>query len=135
MLVLDTHVLIWLLEGSRQIRVETLDAIELSAAANQLHVSAIVFWEIGLLEASGRLRLRESFSAWRHRAKEITGIAIAPVTEDVAVDSTRLPGEFHRDPADRFMVATAREMSATLVTRDRRILRYAEQGHVQVMAA
>jgi predicted nucleic acid-binding protein len=62
-------------------------------------------------------------------------VRLAPLSPAIAVESTRLPGDFHRDPADRFIVATARELGATLVTRDERILRYGAEGFVQVLDA
>ena len=135
MLLLDTHVMVWLLGATGALRRETIDAIDRSAGDRDLHVSVMAFWELGLLVEQGRVRLNEPFADWLHRAKTQFGITVAPLTEQMAFDSTQLPGEFHRDPADRFMVATARQMDATLITRDSRILRYGAEGHVQVMEA
>ena len=135
MLLLDTHVMVWLFGATGALRRETIAAIDRSAADRNLHVSVMAFWELGLLVEAGRVRLTEPFADWLHRAKTQFGITVAPLTEQVAFDSTRLPGDFHRDPADRFLVATARQMDATLVTRDARILRYGAQGHVQVKEA
>ncbi len=135
MLLLDTHVMVWLLGGTGELRRDTIAAIDRSAADRALHVSVMAFWELGLLVESGRIRLAEPFADWLHRAKSHFGIAVAPLTDQMAFDSTRLPGEFHRDPADRFIVATARQLDATLVTRDGKILQYGAEGHVQVMEA
>ncbi len=135
MLLLDTHILVWLLEATGRLRPETISAIDRSAASGDLYVSVITFWELGLLDAAGRVRLRQPFADWLHHARAETGIAVAPLTEQVAFDSTRLPGDFHHDPADRFIVATARILDATVVTRDRRIHRYGAEGHVSVMRA
>ena len=135
MFLLDTHILVWLLEATRGLRPETVSAIDRSAASGDLYVSVISFWELGLLDAAGRVRLKQPLADWLRNAKAATGIAVAPLTEEVAFDSTRLPGDFHRDPADRFIVATARTLDATVVTRDSRILRYGSEGHVSVMQA
>lgn len=135
MLLLDTHIFLWLLEEAGKLRPESVSTIDRSARDGDLCVSASSFWELGLLDAAGRIRIEQPFADWLSQAKTRTGIAVAPLTEDMAFDSTRLPGEFHNDPADRFIVATARALDATLVTRDSRILRYGSQGHVSVMAA
>lgn len=135
MLLLDTHILVWLLEATGRLSPGTVSAIDRSAASGDLCVSAITFWELGLLDAAGRVRLKQPFADWLHRAKAETGIAVAPLTEQMAFDSTRLPGDFHRDPADRFIVATARILDATVVTRDQHIIRYGAEGHVSVMPA
>lgn len=135
MLLLDTHILVWLLEATGRLRPETISAIDRSAADGDLYVSVITFWELGLLDAAGRVRLEQPFADWLHHARAETGIAVAPLTEQVAFDSTHLPGDFHRDPADRCIVATARSLDATVVTRDRHIHRYGAAGHVSVMPA
>ncbi|HCV25099.1 MAG TPA: PIN domain nuclease, partial [Candidatus Latescibacteria bacterium] len=62
------------------------------------------------------------------------GLSLAPLTPDIALASSRLPGEIHGDPADRMLIATARSLGATLVTRDRRILEYSQAGHVTTLA-
>ncbi|MBI2504540.1 MAG: PIN domain-containing protein [Candidatus Latescibacteria bacterium] len=61
------------------------------------------------------------------------GISLAPLTPEIALASSRLPGELPGDPADRIIVATARILNATLVTRDKKIIAYSKQGHVSVL--
>ncbi len=134
-LLLDTHILVWLLEEDNRLHPESISEIDLSSDAGELFVSAVSFWELGLLEAAGRVQLNVPFADWLQRAKARTGMVVSPLSENIAYDGTRLPGDFHRDPADRFIVATARALDATLVTRDRRILRYGNDGHVSVMEA
>ncbi len=135
MFLLDTHILVWLLEATGGLRPETVAAIDRAAASGDLYVSVITFWELGLLDAAGRIRLKQPLADWLRIARAETGIAVAPLTEEMAFDSTRLPGDFHNDPADRFIVATARALDAALVTRDSRILRYGSEGHVSVFPA
>lgn len=88
-----------------------------------------------MLESKDRLVLDRPVIEWMHEVMAKPGLRLAPLTPEIAIRSSRLPGRFHADPADRMIVATARETGATLVTHDHAILRYAEQGHVQVMAA
>ncbi len=62
------------------------------------------------------------------------GIKEAPLNPAVAIDACYLPGDFHADPTDRLIVAAARHLGMPIVTRDRKIIAYAEAGHVQVIA-
>jgi PIN domain nuclease of toxin-antitoxin system len=135
-LLLDTHCWIWMhlgLMGS--FRSEAIRAIRVAAHNHLLHVSAISAWEIGLLESKGRLELDLDCELWIERALTIPGLNVAPITPAIAVRSTRLPGDFHGDPADRILVATARVNNACLLTKDQKILDYARQKHVRVMQA
>lgn len=134
-LVLDTHVLVWLVAGDERLRPAARQHIESAAAAQQLWVSAITPWEIGMLVAKGRLALDRDVMEWVQAALALPGIRLAPLDAAVAVASTRLPGELHADPADRLIVATARHLGATLITADAALLGYGGLGHVQVLAA
>ena len=73
--------------------------------------------------------------AWVKRAPAAPGLELAPLTPEIAIESTRLPGEFHGDPADRVLVATARLMGAALLTRDRQIIEYGRQRYARIVAA
>jgi len=129
--LLDTHAWLWLVEGEARFSPETLGRIEAAAAARLLRVAPISVWEVAMLEAKGRIRLTQDCRSWVKRALSPPGPALAPLTPDILIDSTRLPGTFHGDPADRMIVATARALDACLVTADARILGYAEQGSVE----
>lgn len=100
-----------------------------------VYVSAISVWEVATLDAKRRLTLSMDCRTWVDRALDAPGVHLAPLSPSVAVDSTRLPGDLHSDSADRILVATARYMNGTLVTRDRLILNYAADGHVRVLNA
>jgi PIN domain nuclease of toxin-antitoxin system len=89
-------------------------------------------WEIGMLESKGRLLLNLPCEAWVREALKTPGLTLAPLTPEIAVDSTRLPGAFHGDPADRIIVATARRLGARLLTRDRKLLEYGRKRHVPI---
>jgi len=87
-----------------------------------------------MLEAKGRIRLSKDCLSWVHDALSSPGISLVPLTPEIAVESCRLPGTFHGDPADRILVATARLLGATLITRDTMILSYGRKNHVAAMA-
>jgi PIN domain nuclease of toxin-antitoxin system len=130
--LLDTHAWLWLAEGEAQFSPEVLGRIEVAAEARLLRVAPISVWEVAMLDAKGRIRLSQDCHSWVKRALSPPGPALAPMTSDILIDSTRLPGTFHGDPADRMIVATARALDACLMTADDNILRYAKQGAVEV---
>jgi PIN domain nuclease of toxin-antitoxin system len=135
-LLLDTHVWIWLAQGeSGRIKAAVVRAIEDAGARNALRISLISVWEIALLESKGRLQLPLPVSEWVRRALDRPDFELVELTPEIAIESCALPGAFHPDPADRFLVATARLTNAVIVTRDGRILTYGRHGHVKVMAA
>jgi PIN domain nuclease of toxin-antitoxin system len=136
-LLLDTHVWVWLALGTPgSLSAQVLAAIDAAARRRAVLVSIISVWEVAMLHAKQRLHLPMPVATWVDRALAPAEIALLPLARsDVLLDSCALPGDFHADPADRLLVATARAEGATLVTRDRKILGYAELGHVRVMAA
>jgi PIN domain nuclease of toxin-antitoxin system len=134
-LLLDTHVWLWLVADSPDLSTAARNAIERAAAAGALRIAAISLWEIALLAARGRIVLGKSVGLWLDEALADPGPAIDPLSPRVAVEAWSLPEAFHRDPADRLIVATARVVNATLMTRDRRILDYAARGHLTAIAA
>ena len=135
-LLLDTHCRVWMQFGlvDRFTR-EARTAIDRAVRDNRLFVSVISVWEIGLLESKGRLALFIEYERWIKEALATPGLHLAPLSPSVAILSTRLPGEFHGDPADRFLVATARIEGARLLTKDRQILQYGRKNHVNVLSA
>lgn len=88
-----------------------------------------------MLEAKSRVQLPMDRLAWVSESTPRGGIRILPLSPEIAVASTRLPGDFHGDPADRIIAATARHEGAVLVTRDRALLGYAARGHLRVLEA
>ena len=95
-----------------------------------LGVSIISCWEVAKLVEVGRLRLSISTSDWLTQALVYPGIQLLELTVPIVVESTQLPGAFHRDPADQILVATARIHKIPLVTADGKILAY---PHVQTL--
>jgi PIN domain nuclease of toxin-antitoxin system len=135
-LLLDTHVWVWTMEGDlRQLGRNAHAAIVSAAAGGNVLVSPISAWEVAMLEARGRLRLAMDARAWVRRALSAPGVRVAELTPETLVDTARLPGEIHRDPADRMLVATARRTGARLVTRDAQLLAYAAEGHLSALDA
>ncbi len=127
-LLLDTHVWIWTLDpSSGALPNHTIRLIERAAAAQRLLVSDFSYWEIAMLVNKGRLRLTTDVGIWLDRAATAPGIVSVPVTRDVLVHSTRLPGEPHGDPADRILIAHAQTLGAALMTCDRGIIDYARR--------
>jgi PIN domain nuclease of toxin-antitoxin system len=135
LLLLDTHVWLWLVAGSADLATKARLAIDEAAAAGTLRIAAISLWEIALLASRGRIVLGKSIGLWLEEALADPGPAIDPLSPQIAVESYALPDVFHRDPADRLIVATARVANATLMTRDQRILDYAGRGHLTAIAA
>ncbi len=134
-LLLDTHVLIWDLEGSPKIGKHVRGAIEAAMMSDAVLVSAITPWEIALLVSKGRVQLGCDVMDWLSTALGKPGVHLAPLEPEIAVASTRLPFEMHPDPADRVIVATARQLGATLVTADGALLALAKKGHFRAANA
>jgi PIN domain nuclease of toxin-antitoxin system len=89
-----------------------------------LGISAISLWEVAKLVEYKRLELPCGIGTWLDQALNYPGVFIIDLTPDIAVESTHLPGEFHRDPADQMIVATARIYQCPLVTTDEKIQNY-----------
>jgi PIN domain nuclease of toxin-antitoxin system len=125
-LLLDTHVWIWLLDGdSRRIGPRTRRLLDKAHARAALRVSPVSVFEVSALHTSGRLALSRSLEQWLDAAIDGAGIRLAPISREVAVDAGLLPRHLVGDPMDRLLVATARQADATLVTADAKILDYA----------
>lgn len=132
--LLDTHVWIWLHDGNPRLeKSRCLEAIENARDNGGVRVSIISLWEIGMLVAKNRLKLRNDVGDWAEAGLEKPGMRLEPMSAGVAIKCTRLPGEFHPDPADQILVATARELDIPIITADPRILAYSKAGHVKAI--
>ena len=134
-MIVDTHVLVWLLEGDPRLGHKARQALDRAVQQEAIQVSAITPWEIAMLVNKGRLALGRDVGQWIDEAMSQPGIALVPLEPAIAVDSVRLPGALHADPADRFIVATARSRGVPLMTADRALLAYGAGGHVAVLDA
>ncbi len=136
-LLLDTCAAIWLANGN-PLPNDVTTAIVGAVLADGVFVSPVSAWEVGMLSKprSGRpaLQFLPDPKTWFANLMAKTNFHLATLTPDIGVDAAYLPGNLHQDPADRLLIATARQMRLPLVTRDTRIIAYAGCGHVQVIS-
>lgn len=120
--LLDTHVLLWWLEGSPRLEEPIRVVLEREAVAGRaLGVGDVTLWEIALLNSLGRIRLTRSLEAVLELIEDSAEIELLPISARIALEATRLPAGFPRDPIDRILAATARCHGLTLATADERI--------------
>ena len=125
MIVLDTHVLVWWCDGDAKLSDKAKSRIDGAlGSGEEILISSITAWEISMLGSNKRLTLTMDVDTWLQTVGEVEAVRFVPVDNKVAVESTRLPAEFHKDPADRMIVALARTLSAPLITADEKILNY-----------
>lgn len=124
MIVLDTHALVWWVTGDPALSKNAQAAIEQELTDGEIIISSISAWEIALLVQRAKLVLAIDVTRWLAVVATIASVRFMPVDNDIALQSVDLPGQFHKDPADRIIVATARQLGAPLVTKDEKILTY-----------
>ena len=123
MIVLDTHIWVWWVHDDERLS-KTQTEIITTNEADIIGVSAISCWEVAKLVEYGRLVLPCSLEDWFDQALDYPGVQLVELTPEIVIASTQLPGEFHRDPADQIIVATARVNKCPLVTSDSKISKY-----------
>ena len=134
-LLLDTHVWIWIINDEPKARrARALELVEKAATSQSLRLSWVSIWEVGMLEAHGRIILPVPLREWVLKGLEAPGLRLADLDPDILIESTRLPGGFQCDPMDNILIATARRLDARIVTADRKILDYAKRDFVKVLA-
>lgn len=119
--LLDTHILLWWLEGGGRLSAGQRRALDRVSPASPVLLSEISLWEVAVLHELGRIRLSRPLEEWLRLASAPPLVQTCRIDAAVAAETTALPPGFHRDPADRIIVATARLRGATLVTSDGRI--------------
>jgi len=124
LIVLDTHVLVWWVAGDSKLSKKAKAAIERERNGGAIIVSSISAWEIAMLVARKRLFLTMDAANWMATAGQIEAVRFVPVDVEIAMKSVALPGEFHNDPADRMIIATAMKLAAPLATKDEEIRAY-----------
>lgn len=127
MIILDTHALLWFDQGHSNIGKQTQNMVEQALQEETLGVCAITFWEISLLLQRQRITLEMPIEHWRNELLEV-GLKEIPISGEIAIMSTQLPN-FHADPADRLITATALFYKAILITVDQKILAW--QGNLK----
>lgn len=125
MIVLDTHALIWWVSGDPTLSKKAKSAIERELDGGDIIISAISAWEVAMLVEREKLVLSMDVSSWLDTIAAIDAVRFVPVDVEIATKSVDLPGEFHKDPAHRMIVATARKFAVALVTKDEKIRAYA----------
>lgn len=123
-LVLDTHTLIWLVNGDSQLPAPVKRKIQAAEDQGSIALSAMSFWEIALLYKKERLNLLVDVETWITRIIEQPHFMVINPTPDILIKSVNLPDSFPNDPVDRIIAATALSLGATLITKDKKIRQY-----------
>jgi PIN domain nuclease of toxin-antitoxin system len=136
-LLLDTHVWLWSVDGdTRRIGRRTRQSLSRAESQEAIRISPASLFELTALHTLGRVRLARPAEQWIQEALEAAGVRIAELSPAVAIDAGHIPRSALADPLDRLLVATARRLDATLLTSDARILDYAAAtGNVRVQDA
>ena len=132
--LLDTSAALWLMGGDAM-SAASRTAIRAAHTANVgVYVSPITAWEIGTLTAKGRVQLTLSPDVWFETLLAMPGVRLAALTPKILLASTSLPGTPPNDPSDRIIAATARVHGHVVITRDKKLLAYGQEGHIRVRA-
>jgi len=132
-ILLDTHVIIWSLLKPEELSVDIKKIIESAQGDNRLLISSISLWEIAMLKSKKRINIYEPLKDFLQAITDIDGIKVIDILPDIAADSVSLADDFHGDPADRIIAATAINAGAVLLTRDQQILSWAEMGNIRTV--
>lgn len=123
MILLDTHAWIWWVQEPTRLTAAQASAIGINEESI-IGVSAISCWEVAKLVQRNRLELPLPVDEWLTTALRYPAMSLIPITPRIAVESTMLSEEFHRDPADQLISATSRVLDCPPVTSDDKIIRY-----------
>ena len=121
MVLLDTHAVLWFYDNPSRLSKKSLNAIKTSSV---LAISTISAWEISMLVQKGRLSLKYDVNQWMSYVSETPLVQRIDISSTIAIKSSTLPGKFHQDPADRFIVATALLYGIPIITKDKSIQNY-----------
>ena len=121
-LLLDTHILLWWLSDSGRLSAGQREALGRAGEKSPLLVSDISLWEVAMLHSLDRIRLALPLREWLSKAVAPPLVRRQGISPAIATEVAALPDSFHRDPADRIILATARVLGATLLTQDQRIV-------------
>ena len=132
-LLLDTHVWVWLMNGSDELdRKDHLRVIEEYARRDAVRVSAISVWELGMLVAKKRLTLSKDVSHWVKGSFKGQGLSLEPLSIDILLESTQMGEDMHGDPADRMILTTAQHIRAAVMTADVKMIAYCKKHSLPV---
>ena len=130
MIFIDTHVLLWSILAPQNLSAKAKKILKKEEEEKSVFASAISVWEIYLLVKKGRISLSTDTDSWIEDVERLNFLHFIPIDNRIAARSVTLPGDFHGDPADRMIVATAREKGMVIITKDERIRKY---PHVQTV--
>ncbi len=131
-LLLDTHVWLWLINDSDQLKgARIVGHIEEYAQHNGLRVSAISVWEIGMLVAKKKITLSKDVFLWVKESLKENGLTVEPLSNEILLESNLL--DVHGDPADRMIIATAKLTHAAIMTADKAIIQFCRKHDMEVV--
>lgn len=133
LLLLDTHVIVWSLMQPNELSDSIIKTINSAQENGNLLLSSISLWEIAMLKAKKRINIYQPIKEFLKTIVDIDGMNIADLSSGIAAESTLLVDDFHGDPADRIIAATAIETGAIILTRDSKILSWANLGNVRAI--
>ena len=132
-LLLDTHVWVWLMNGSDELnRKVYLSLIEHYARRDALRICAISVWELGMLVAKNRLTLSKDVSHWVKESFKGHGLVLESLSVDILLESTQMGTDAHGDPADRLILTTAKNIHAAIMTADDKMISYCQHHNLPV---
>lgn len=131
-LLLDTCAVIWMADGSGLTATGTQRLQSALDSGEPILMSPITAWEIGVLNKKNRIRLTVDPEVWLDSFQRLWGASWAELSPKILIRSSSLPGNYGNDPADRIILATARELGLTIFTGDRAMIRYGEEGNVSI---
>ena len=123
MILLDTHTWIWSHSATKLLSDDAKKWIK-KTLTDQRAIASISIWEFAMMVVKGRINVKIDPKLWLNNAIKKSGIKVIELSPEIAMESCNLPGDFHKDPADQIIVATARIHNLTLLTKDPKILRY-----------
>jgi PIN domain nuclease of toxin-antitoxin system len=130
LIIVDTHVLVWIASQPRKLTRAASAAIRRASKAGELAIASVTVWELAVLFAAGRLKTPGTIDSALRNLLEATAVEVREITPLVAAMAAQVPVTFPRDPADRLIASTAKAEGATLVTADARI---ADSGYVRTI--
>jgi PIN domain nuclease of toxin-antitoxin system len=125
LILLDTHVLAWLVVEPERLSRAAASAIRRARSSDGLAIADITVWELAFLFARGLLRAHSTVENAVQNLLARSGVVVKPITAEIAAIAAQFPDDYPKDPSDRLIGATALSEGLALVTRDERILSYA----------